>query len=91
MTENILSFLRAAAPWVSLGLLVAFLCVRPTIRESKAGGDYAQEGMCAGMCLGMAFGSLTGGDSGLGTSLGMLLGLAIGLCIPKEGKGGTRQ
>ena len=84
--ENVLSFSRAAAPWISMGLLIAFLCVRPTIRKNKAGDDYAQTGMCVGMCLGMALGSLTGsGDSGLGTSLGMLFGLAIGLCIHKKG------
>ena len=36
MMENVLSFLRAAAPWISLGLLIAFLCVRPAIRKGKA-------------------------------------------------------
>ena len=29
MMENALSFLRAAAPWISMGLLIAFLCDRP--------------------------------------------------------------
>ena len=45
MTENVLAFLRAAAPWISMGLLIAFPCVRPTIRKSKAGDDCAEEGM----------------------------------------------
>ena len=51
MMENILSFMRAAAPWISMGLLIAFLCVRPAIRKGKAEDDYAEEGMCVGMCL----------------------------------------
>ena len=87
--ENVLAFLRAAAPWISLGLLVAFFCVRPTVKKGKsksAEGDYAVDGMCFGMCVGMAVGSLIGdGNGGLGTSLGMLIGLAVGLCIHKNG------
>ena len=83
--ENVLAFLRAAAPWISLGLLVAFFCVRPAVKKGKkesAGGDHAVDGMCIGMCIGMAVGSLIGdGNGGLGTSLGMLIGLAVGLCV----------
>ena len=86
--ENILVFLRAAMPWISLGLLIAFFCVRPAVRREKkegAEGDYATEGMCFGMCIGMALGSVIGSDNGgLGASLGMLLGLAVGLCIHRE-------
>ena len=44
MMENVLSFMRAAAPWISMGLLIAFLCVRPAIRKGKAEDDYAEEG-----------------------------------------------
>lgn len=85
--ENVLVFLRAAMPWISLGLLVMFFCVRPNIRRHRAEEDYAAEGMCMGMCLGMAFGSLIGeGNRGLGTSLGMLIGLAAGLCLHKKEK-----
>ena len=88
MMENVLAFLRAAAPWISLGLLVAFFCVRPTVKKGKsesAEGDYAVDGMCIGMCIGMATGSLIGdGNGGLGISLGMLIGLAVGLCIHKN-------
>ena len=87
--ENVLAFLRAAAPWISLGLLVAFFCVRPSVKKGKsesAEGDYAVDGMCIGMCVGMTAGSLIGdGNGGLGTSLGMLIGLAIGLSIPRKG------
>ena len=85
--ENVLAFLRAAAPWISLGLLVAFFCVRPAVKKGKresAEGDYAVDGMCIGMCVGMVAGSLIGdGNGGLGTSLGMLIGLAVGLSIPR--------
>ena len=86
MMENVLSFLRAAAPWISMGLLIAFLCVRPAIRKGKAEDDYAEEGMCVGMCLGLMLGSLSdSSNSGLGASLGMLFGLVIGLCMHKKG------
>ena len=87
--EHVLAFLRSAAPWISLGLLIAFFCVRPAIKKGKSGsaeGDHAVDGMCIGMCVGMAAGSLIGeGNGGLGTSLGMLIGLAVGLCIHKNG------
>lgn len=86
--ENVLAFLRAAAPWISLGLLIAFFCVRPTVKKGKnesAEGDYAVEGMCLGMCIGMAVGSMIGdGNGGLGASLGMMVGLAVGLCLRKN-------
>lgn len=93
--ENVLAFLRAAAPWISLGLLVAFFCVRPTVKKGKgesAEGDHAVDGMCIGMCIGMAAGSLIGdGNGGLGTSLGMLIGLAVGLCIRKDEGSGSKH
>ena len=93
--ENVLAFLRAAAPWISLGLLIAFFCVRPAVKKGKsgaAGGDHAVDGMCWGMCIGMAVGSLIGdGNGGLGTSLGMLIGLAAGLCIRKDEAGGSKH
>lgn len=93
--ENVLTFLRAAMPWISVGLLIAFFCVRPAVTKSKkenAEGDYAVDGMCIGMCIGMAVGSLIGdGNSGLGTSLGMLIGLAIGLCIHRKSNRHTEE
>ena len=87
LRTGVLAFLRAAMPWISLGLLVMFFCVRPNIRRHRAEEDYAAEGMCMGMCHGLAFGSLIGeGNGGLGTSLGMLIGLAAGLCLHKKEK-----
>ena len=67
----VFDFLRAALPWIAVGLLLAMLFARGAkkkMKESKA-GDYGTEGMCLGMCLGI--------------SLGMLIGLAIGTCIKK--------
>ena len=95
--ENVLAFLRAAAPWISLGLLIAFFCVRPAVNKGKkenTGGDYTVDGMCIGMCIGMAVGSIIGDGNGeLGTTLGMLIGLAVGLCIHKGGgrRGGNEK
>lgn len=93
--ENVLVFLRAAAPWISLGLLLAFFCVRPSVKKRKTEsdeGDYAVDGMCIGMCVGMTVGSLIGdGNGGLGTSLGMMIGLAIGLSIPRKSEKGQQQ
>lgn len=97
--ENVLAFLRAAAPWISLGLLVAFFCVRPAVKKGKseyAESDYAVDGMCIGMCIGMCVGMTVGslignGNGGLGTSLGMLIGLAIGLSIPRKSEKGQQQ
>ncbi len=84
--EKVLIFLRAAMPWISLGLMVAFFCVRPSINKNKddATQDYGVEGMCIGMCLGLAIGSVIGNNGGLGASLGMIVGLAIGLCSHKK-------
>lgn len=88
--ESVFDFLRAAAPWIALGLAVAFLCVRPAVRKKNknADGDCTTEGMCIGMCLGMAIGSALGDGSsmGLGTSLGMIIGLAVGSGIRKKSR-----
>ena len=86
MIGNVLSFLRAAAPWISMGLLIAFLCVRPAIRKGNAEDNHVEEEMCVGMCLGLMLGSLShSSNSGLGASLGMLFGLVTGLCMHKKG------
>ena len=88
MMENVLSFLRAAAPWISRGLLIAFLCARPAFRKGQVVEDCTEEGMCVGMCLGLMLGSLSdSSNSGLGASPGMLFGLIIGFCMHR----GLRQ
>ena len=82
-----LNFIRAAAPWVAMGLLVIIFCVRGAAKnknEKKQDGDYGTEGMCLGMCFGTALGTLLGDNTGIGISLGMLIGLAIGMCVPRK-------
>lgn len=84
--ENVFDFLRAALPWIAIGLLLAVFFARSTgkKKKEKQSDDYGTEGMCLGMCLGTAIGTSLGNNTGIGISLGMLIGLAIGTCIKKE-------
>ena len=85
--EQILEFIRAAAPWVAMGLLVAIFAVRSAVSKKKgkkSEDNYGTEGVCLGMCFGTALGTALGNNTGLGISLGMLVGLAIGMCIHKK-------
>ncbi len=88
MMENISDFLRAAMPWIAMGLLLAVFAARGAGKKKKGEKteDYAAEGMCLGMCLGTAIGTALGNNTGIGISLGMLIGLAIGTGIKKEGQ-----
>lgn len=87
--EAVFEFIRAALPWVAVGLLLAVFFVRKTTGKKKEEQreDYGTEGMCIGMCLGTAIGTSLGNNTGLGISLGMLIGLVVGTCIPKEDRG----
>ena len=87
--DNVLDFLRAALPWIAVGLALAVLCARGAGKKNKKEkkADYGTEGMCLGMCVGTAIGASWGNNIGLGISLGMLIGLAIGTCIGKEERG----
>ena len=85
--NSILDFIRGAAPWVAMGLLVVILAVRSAARKKngrKQEDTYELEGLCLDMCLGTAIGTALGNNAGLGISIGMLAGLAIGMCIPKQ-------
>ena len=87
--KQVLDFIRAAAPWVAMGLLLAIFAVRWAVNKKKSkesDGNYGTEGMCLGMCFGTALGTALGNNTGIGISLGMLVGLAIGMCIPKKPK-----
>ena len=86
--ENVSDFLRAAMPWVAMGLLLAVFAARIAVRKKKEKeiDNYGTEGMCLGMCLGTAIGTALGNNTGIGIALGMLLGLAAGTCIKKEGQ-----
>ncbi len=84
--DTVLNFIRAAAPWLTIGILLIILAFRSLTKKNNAEGEdnnYVTEGMCLGMCLGTAFGTMLGNDTGIGISLGMLAGLAIGMGISK--------
>ena len=86
MMEAIIDFLRAALPWITIGLFLAVFAARSE-REKKGEeqkDDYGILGMCLGMSFGTAIGTALGNNTGIGISLGMLIGLAIGTCIRKE-------
>lgn len=87
--ENILDFIKAALPWIAMGLLLAIFSAKSAAKKRKnenkeTKDDYGIEGMCIGMCMGTAIGSSLGNNTGIGISLGMLIGLAIGTCLKKE-------
>ena len=88
MMEAIIDFIRAALPWVAMGLLLAVFAVRSAGRKKKEkeSDNYGTEGMCLGMCFGTAIGTAIENNTGIGITLGMLIGLAIGTCIKKEGQ-----
>ena len=68
--DAVFDFLRAALPWIAVGLLLAMLFARGAkekMKESKA-GDYGTEGMCLGMCLGTTIGASLGNNTGIGIS-----------------------
>ena len=84
--EAVFDFLRAALPWVAMGLLLAVLFARSAGKEKKeeTPDNYGTTGMCLGMCFGTAIGTALGNNTGIGITLGMLLGLAVGSSIKKE-------
>ena len=84
--ENVFDFLRAALPWIVMGLLLAVYFARCAGKKKKEEqtGDYGAEGMCLGMCFGTAIGTAFGNNIAIGLPLGMLFGLAIGSSIKKE-------
>lgn len=86
--ENICAFANAALPWVTMGLLVAFLAARSVSekRGESAPENYAAEGISIGMSLGVCIGTMFD-NVGLGISLGMLAGLAVGSGIQKKQDG----
>lgn len=86
MMGDVIDFIKAALPWVAMGLLLAVFAVRYAHgkKEKDKSGDYGTEGMCLGMCLGTAIGTAIDNNTGIGISLGMLIGLAVGTSIKKE-------
>ena len=88
MIEDIIDFLRAALPWIAVGLLLAVFFAKNAgkKKKEKQSGDYGTEGMCLGMCFGTAIGTAIGNNTGIGICLGMLIGQVIGTSIKKEGQ-----
>ena len=86
--KNVIDFLSAALPWISIGLLLAIFFAQSARKKKgdKTKETYATEGMALGMCFGTAIGTSIGNNTGIGMSLGMLLGLAIGSGIEKKEK-----
>lgn len=69
--NDILDFIRSAAPWVAMGLAVAILAVRGAVKIKKGekqDSNYGLEGMCLGMCFGTALGTALGNNTGVGLS-----------------------
>lgn len=82
--EAVFDFLRAALPWVAIGLLLAVFAAKSAKKkkDEQPQDDYGTEGMCFGTAIGTSLGN----NTGIGITLGMLIGLAIGSCIKKEGQ-----
>lgn len=81
------NFIRAALPWVAMGLLLAIFFAWSAVKKKKGkkqDGDYGAEGMCLGMCFGTALGGAIWNDTGIGISFGMMIGLVIGSMIHKN-------
>ena len=82
----VLDFIRAALPWIGIGLFLAVFFARSAKRkkDEEQKDDYGTTGMCLGMCFGTAIGTALGNNTGIGISLGMLIGLAVGTSIQKK-------
>lgn len=85
--EGVIVFLRAALPWLTVGLLYAVLfTVRAGMKKKEAqAADCGAEGISLGIGLGLCLEVPFGNNSGIGIAIGMLIGLAVGTCIRKDG------
>ena len=84
--KQVMDFLLAALPWISIGLLLAIFFAQDARRkrDGRAKENYGNEGLALGMCFGTAIGTSIG-SVGIGMTLGMLAGLVIGSRIEKKG------
>ena len=91
--EAVFDFVRAALPWIMMGLLLAVYFARSAGKKKREEqcDDYGTEGMCLGMCFGTALGAAFGNSIAIGLPLGMLFGLAIGTGIKKERKNNEKK
>ena len=86
MMDKTYEFLRAALPWIAMGLLLAIFFARATYgkKDKEKQEDYGSEGMSLGMCFGVALSTALHINVGLGMMAGMVLGLLIGSGIKKK-------
>ena len=91
--EAVFDFLRAALPWVAIGLLLEVFAAKSAKKkkDEQPQDDYGTEGMCLGMCFGTAIGTSLGNNTGIGITLGMLIGLFLGSSFKKEGKNNDQK
>ena len=86
--NDVREFIRAASPWVAMGLLVAILMIRGTASTKNAkdgtAENYGMDGMSLGMCFGLLISVMFGDYTCVGLSIGMLVGMAVGLSVHKE-------
>ena len=68
MMKDVFDFLRAALPWIAMGLLLAVFCARSARKkkDEEPPDNYGTEGMCLGMCFGTAIGTSLGNHTGIG-------------------------
>lgn len=76
-----LEFIRAALPWVLMGVSIAILVVNAKKYE---GNNYMTEGRWLGLFAGITVGTMGFFSLGIGIALGMLAGEAIGCLIRKQ-------
>ena len=83
--NEVRDFIRAASPWVAMGLLVVIRGAAST-KNAKDGTaeNYGMDGMSLGMCFGLLISVMFGDYTCIGLSIGMLVGMAVGLSVHKE-------
>lgn len=94
-----LDFIKAALPWIAIGLSMIIAGMSSKSRKAKASSEttdvkkdgkenYIAVGMCVGMSIGMSIGMLLGqllyNNLALGMCIGMSIGLAAGSSIKKK-------
>lgn len=82
--DRFYEFMRAALPWICMGLLLAIFFVREGSGKKRVKAEYGSEGMALGMCLGVAISTAVHMDVGIGMMAGMVLGLMVGSRIEKK-------
>lgn len=88
--KNVMDFLSAALPWLSIGLLLAIFFAQNARSQKDKKENFGTEGLALGMCFGTAIGTSLG-NTGIGLTLGMLAGLVIGSSIEKKKTDGEEE